>query len=319
MHRHADTIAGMFTQCPRCLAIYELDPATLAQAHGMVGCGQCGATFNALVTLAERLPDDNDAALLVHPTDPAAPILMEPVARPATGREGDAPAGQPGEAADQPGGFRPDDANAGTANRAVKSASGQRRMEPFVSAEGITQAVADHDNHGHTETPSFASRRPATTHRSHTGLWIIGCLVLALCLAAQVGWAERRTLVANPATRPWLARACAWLGCRLPAVSDPSRIMLLSRDVRSYPPDDALLISAAIRNQAPFRQPYPVIAVTLSDSNGTPIAMRRFRPSTYITDAQTRDAGLAPGATAAVRFEVKAPTEKATSFQFAFY
>lgn len=313
----------MFTQCPRCLAIYELDPATLAQAHGMVGCGQCGATFNALATLVERLPEDCDVGLPIHPTDPAAPILMEPVSQLSGLTREDV------EAADDDAQPATAPADADSVARSRGPGGVQRRVEPFVSATGVAQAIHaqaienqaidDRGDHRQRNAPSFVGPRSATVQRRHTGWWVLGCVVLALLLAAQLGWAERRALVANPDTRPWLARTCAWLGCRLPAVSDPSRIMLLSRDVRSYPPDGALLISAAIRNQAPFRQPYPVIAVTLSDRNGTPIAMRRFRPSAYITDTHTRDAGLEPGATAAVRFEVKAPAHQATSFQFAFY
>src|SRR5699024_10063127 len=73
---HRATIAHMYAQCPECLTIYALDTATLAQAQGNVGCGQCGATFNALATLVEALPEEDFEILPVHPNSPAPPILM---------------------------------------------------------------------------------------------------------------------------------------------------------------------------------------------------------------------------------------------------
>jgi hypothetical protein len=46
--------------------------------------------------------------------------------------------------------------------------------------------------------------------------------------------------------------------------------------------------------------------------------MRRFRPSEYMTDPARRAAGIAPGATAAVAFEVADPGRRAVAFQFGF-
>ncbi len=278
----------MFAQCPECLTIYELDAATLAQAHGTVGCGQCGATFNALPTLAEELPGEPFESLLVHASSPAPPILMMAVVR-------DAPPQQAlFEAAPAPAADADDDGDA-EAPAADEADEPPLPFPPFVLRP---------------------RRRPASRH---TWRWVAACAVLALCLVAQLAWAERKPLTANPATRPWLAAACQLFGCRLPPVRDTARLQLLSRDVRPHPNvPDALLISATVRNNAPFTQPYPVITITLSDLDENRIAMRRFRPAEYIPDSGVRAAGLAPGATAAVMFEVRDPGRNAVAFQFGF-
>lgn len=274
----------MYAQCPECLTIYELDAATLAQAHGTVGCGQCGATFNALPTLTEHLPDEPFENLLVHPSSPAPPVLMMAVVR---------------EQPPQQALFKPVPA-------------------PPVDSEAAVETEADDEPP--TPFPSFVlhSRARPASHR-HTWRWVVACVVLALCLGAQLVWAKRKPLTANPATRPWLAQACQLFGCSLPPVRDLARLQLLSRDVRPHPNvPNALLISATVRNNAPFTQPYPVVSITLSDLDENRIAMRRFRPSEYIADPKVRAAGLAPGATAALMFEVKDPGRNAVAFEFGF-
>jgi hypothetical protein len=58
--------------------------------------------------------------------------------------------------------------------------------------------------------------------------------------------------------------------------------------------------------------------VELNDLDNKPVAMRRFRPSEYMTDPARRAAGIAPGATAVVAFEVADPGRRAIAFQFDF-
>lgn len=166
--------------------------------------------------------------------------------------------------------------------------------------------------------PAFVRRRRARV-RGHNGRWIGGCAVLAVLLAAQLAWANRVSLADNPNLRPALARLCATLPCRLPPKQDLSRLTLLSRDIRPHPSvPGALIISATIRNDADFTQPYPLIRIALSDLDENEIAMRRFRPAEYVGDPKTRAAGLAPGATIAVAFEVEDPGKNAVAFEFGF-
>lgn len=167
-------------------------------------------------------------------------------------------------------------------------------------------------------TPAFARpRRPR--RRAHNGRWIGGCALLSLLLAAQLAWANRVALADDPGTRPLLARVCATLRCTLPPKQDLSKLTLLSRDIRPHPSvPGALIISATIRNDADFTQPYPLIRIALSDLDENEIAMRRFRPAEYVSDPKTRAAGLAPGATIAVAFEVEDPGKNAVAFEFGF-
>jgi predicted Zn finger-like uncharacterized protein len=166
-------------------------------------------------------------------------------------------------------------------------------------------------------TPAFARPR-APRKRAADLRWIAGCGVLALLLVAQLVWANRASF-ADTGLRPMLVRVCATLSCTLPPLKDVGRLTLLSRDIRPHPSvPGALIISATIRNDADFTQPYPVIRIALSDLDGNAIAMRRFRPSEYIGDPKTLTAGLPPGGTVAAVFEVEDPGKNAVAFEFAF-
>jgi hypothetical protein len=78
------------------------------------------------------------------------------------------------------------------------------------------------------------------------------------------------------------------------------------------------LITASLRNDAIFAQPYPVVSITLSDANGKRLAMRRLRPGEYLSDSGALQRGLPPGATAALMLEVEDPDGKAVAFEFGF-
>jgi hypothetical protein len=149
--------------------------------------------------------------------------------------------------------------------------------------------------------------------------WALGCLVLALVLAAQLAWIKRVDLFRDPATHGWVARACQVIACRLPPIRDASKLELVSRDVRPDPhTSGALMITATVRNDAHFRQPWPVVVVELTDLDNNVVAMRRFRPAEYMPDAARRAAGIAAGATSAVAFEVADPGRRAVAFRFSF-
>ena len=272
----------MYAQCPECLAIYKLGAAPLTAARGRVRCGGCASEFDALLTLTEELPTGS-VNQLPHHAPSAPPLLSVPAMRPhAPQRELFVR-------------FDPDQPKRPTST-----------IDPTLRADRAS-------------APSFV-RRPRTRAVPRGGYgWSLGALLLLLVLLAQWAWLERVRLMSNPAVLRVAESACARLRCTLPAVRDESRIALLARDVRPHPSvPNALVISATLANQAPFAQPYPIVEITLADPNELRIAMRRFRPEEYVADGEALARGLAPGANAAISFEVEDPGKNAIAFEFKF-
>ncbi|WP_266157008.1 zinc-ribbon and DUF3426 domain-containing protein [Dyella silvatica] len=187
--------------------------------------------------------------------------------------------------------------------------------EPPVVAEDPRPAAEDFSQLSFSPRFARAKRKPT----SRRWPWVIASITLLLALALQVGWAKRDLLITDPTVGGWLQQACSSLGCQLPLVQDVKQLRLLARDVQAHPSvPHALLISATVRNDAAFAQPYPMVTITLSDVDGKRIAMRRLHPSEYLGDSLTQQRGLPAGGSTALVFEVEDPGDKAVAFEFGF-
>ena len=145
----------------------------------------------------------------------------------------------------------------------------------------------------------------------------IGLLVLLLGL--QWVYFNRDAVAADDVWRSQLERFCEVLHCELPMRVDLARIGIVERDVRKHPVvEDALLINVAIENRAYFIQPYPLFEVSFTDSAGSPVAMRHFRPAEYLGEDIDPESGMSPQLPAQVVLEVIDPGDEAVSFQFGF-
>jgi len=280
----------MYTQCPECLSVFSLDAQTLAKAHGHVVCGHCNASFGSLATLTEQLPAEPFVELAINEPALEPPLLDLVVYRP-----------QPEPtvvAIEQPAGAPPADfSQLVFAPRFARESRGRR---------GDKRARAK----AHRMRAASGERRWP---------WALACGVLTLLLLAQLGWAKRDTLIRDPTIGSWLRSTCTVLHCRLPLVAAPARLRLLASNVQAHPSvPNALMISASVRNDASFAQPYPVVTVTLSDAQGQRLAMRRLQPTEYLDDPATLRRGLAPGAVAVLLLEVKDPGDQAVAFEFGF-
>lgn len=277
----------MYTQCPDCLTVFSLDADALATASGLVQCGHCDQAFDALACLASQLPPEPFTRLTAAVVRGPAPRLELAVYRPRPEPTTVAVLGS-----DADGDSATDDFSHLVFT--PRFARGQRKQKRRERA---------------ARTPSGERRWP----------WVTVCLLLTILLGAQVAWAQRDPLLADPVTGRWLREACATLGCRLPLVPSVGQLHLIARDVEAHPDvRGALMISATLRNDAPFAQPYPVVSLVLADAQGHRVAMRRLRPSEYLDDSESLRAGMAPGAVTALVLEVEDPGNKAVAFEFDF-
>lgn len=281
----------MYAQCPDCRSVFQVSATDLAAAAARVRCGHCGAGFDALRSLSEALPEGDIEALPLHDGTLPPPSLDAPVYRARASAEQSL--------------FAPDQLR--------RASAGQNALPEASSGNEIAYAIPEL-----VPAPDFVRRHsPRRTTRNWP--WALACLILLLGLGGEIVWAERARLAGDPAIRPLFQQVCAVLRCQLPMQRDVSTLALVSRDIRPHPSvANALIISATLRNQAADTQPFPVIRITLSDLDDQRIAMRRFRPGEYVSDARARSRGLTPGMDAAVVFEVVDPGRDAVAFEFGF-
>jgi len=283
----------MYTQCPECLSVFSLDAQTLAKAHGHVVCGHCEAGFDSLATLAEQLPPEPFVELPVNEPTLEPPLLDLVVYRP-----------------------QPDPPAVVVAGEMVTAAAPRPAVEDF--SQLVFAPRFAREPHAHQRVARRERRRLRSSDEQRWP-WIVACLLLTLLLAVQLAWAKRDELIRHPTVGGWLRGGCAVLGCQLPLVAAPQQLRLLASNVQAHPSvAGALMISASVRNDAIFTQPWPVLTITLSNAQGQRIAMRRLRPAEYLDDATILRHGLAPGGSAVLLLEVEDPGDKAVAFEIGF-
>ena len=209
------------------------------------------------------------------------------------------------------------------ARQTVRHAHERSDGAGYADAEvGIDEGQDDLDAASPDDFPMPAELTDTWPERSHFGRNLAkGGLIGVLLLLLGVQWVyfNRTSLAAQNDWRPGLELFCSFLRCELPLQVDLSRIELVSRDVRKHPRiSGALLINATLINRADFPQPYPILEVTFSNSTGTPVAARRFRPGEYLGDQSDIKAGMPVNTSLQVMLEIEDPGEDAVSFQFDF-
>jgi predicted Zn finger-like uncharacterized protein len=302
----------MYVACPSCKALYAISADQLKLADGRVRCSQCRTTFNA----AHAVFDDPRQALafeypleeqLLKEIDDLVDRALDQVS---TAAETPSP---PGVAEDEA-------AQAARAPAAKVEPVGLRLDMDYYAQPAAAEFVATEDSHEHLYelSESLLFDDEPVHHRRTSWGPVAATLLLTLALAAQYGWWDRNRLAQVAALRPVLEWLCQPLGCDLPLRRDLARVEMVGREVRDHPQvADALLVSAAFVNRAPYPQAYPVLQISFSDVSGTPVAVRRFMPEEYLHDKNPAR-GMAPGEETLVMLEVVDPGERAVSFQFDF-
>jgi predicted Zn finger-like uncharacterized protein len=370
----------MYTQCLDCLTIYKIVAESLQLSHGQFRCGHCGAVFNALPSLTEKLPEGAVVELprseeVLVPAVLSIPA-MRPV-RPAPLRPDDrddvlisqfdiseainASAGRiepvfsdlmptPSNAGAPPGratpdwvSFRPGEA-APVAKKAEafdlgrearfsnNESANSARPKPLVGRAHYDLGAAPPTKippkpmvlPGATPGLSFRAEVrsqyvPEAITPQRSWPWVLVACILSLALIAQLGFYQRRALLAHDDSRKLLELCCSLLQCRLPLREDLARLKVLDSDVKPHPRTaGALLITASLRNDGTHAQNYPIVEVKLLDKASRPVALRRFAPRSYLGDANAIAAGIAANANLPIIFEVIDPGANASGFEFSF-
>lgn len=125
--------------------------------------------------------------------------------------------------------------------------------------------------------------------------WALGALLLCLLLPWQAVLQFRNELVVLfPEAKPALQDICVLFGCEL---SLPHKADLLGIEASDLHPDpankDRLLLSATLKNRAPFAQTYPHLELTLTDTGDRPLLRKVIMPGEYLAKGAVVSSGFA--------------------------
>ncbi|MBI3571112.1 MAG: DUF3426 domain-containing protein [Gammaproteobacteria bacterium] len=174
------------------------------------------------------------------------------------------------------------------------------RTDPIErTITGPPDSPADDDLPLMNEFPLVPERR-----RTPTAVWLLGGALLLVLLAAQVAYFYAPQLARDARLKPWLALYCERTSCDLKPPRGTSSIELVQTSVAPHPRyENALRLQAVLVNRAEQAQPYPVMEVSLTDSEGQVLARRSFTPAQYLESPAPHDA-LTPNVAVRARLDV---------------
>jgi hypothetical protein len=167
----------------------------------------------------------------------------------------------------------------------------------------------------------FAVQQKTTTGRGRGRLlWGVGSLLLILLLGGQTAWYQRESLMQHPQGKMLLEIACQIADCRLPQSRDPKLIKILNREIISHPTEEgALMLRLVLANQAAFDQPYPLIELSLYNTEEKLVARRNFRPREYLAADRDSTHLMPAGASEYIEMALEDPGSSVTGFRFDFF
>ncbi|GIK24316.1 MAG: hypothetical protein BroJett006_05620 [Betaproteobacteria bacterium] len=259
----------MLTRCPTCSTAFRVTPEQLKARAGKVRCGHCKAVFNALESLEDAPP--------VAEAAPPPPSASEPV---------------PAAAAEETPAVESSPAEAATPDSAPPEPSAVEAGADTVGAGAVDILLEDIET---TEVPPPAPRRGWYAWAA------AGVLALALLLAQAVYVFRAELALSQPDWRPQLEELCSQLGCDIPLPRKTDLVSIEASDLHPEPQRKNLLVlSATLKNRAPFVQEYPHLEVTLTDTRDQPMVRRVFAPAEYLAEGANVRAGFAANGDLAV-------------------
>jgi len=165
-----------------------------------------------------------------------------------------------------------------------------------------------------TPPPPLLRSRPVRTRAIY---WAAGCVLLFLLLAGQALVFYGHDLARQtPAWRPVIELLCGPLPCRKLPPIDMRHMDLVETQVAPHPRyDKALRIKATLVNRADTVQPYPLLEVSLIDSQGQLVARRAYRPREYLSKPEAIQHGLPPQVAVSVQLDITSPGAKASGYE----
>jgi predicted Zn finger-like uncharacterized protein len=189
-----------------------------------------------------------------------------------------------------------------------------RRTKPPTPAPAENQAPSATESAAAVTAPLPPRPKPARTRRHY---WTIGSALLVLLLIGQgVMFYGRELARTLPLLRDPILATCAVLPCRHLGAIDLRRLDLVETQVTPHPRyDRALRVRATIVNRAEYAQPYPLLEVSLIDSQGHLVARRAYPPHEYLKNADTIRSGLSPHVAVNVALDITGPGPKASGYE----
>lgn len=288
---------AMQTTCPSCHAVFRVKPDQLEAHAGKVRCGKCAYVFNAFETLVT--PIETVSLMAPSTGDFKDALEDETAADKSEASHIHVYDVRPLTISDPMSGTFP----IPTDDQIEREAEAINREIAASAHPDLIEEVDETPKPGLHITPELHEKLnnlqlQLTTHEKRARwrgvVWGAGIGVLCLLLAGQSVYFLRNQLAAYyPETKPFLSSLCRILHCKVELLANADLIKLDSSELQSAPErPGGVTLNASLRNLASYRQAYPSLELTLTDSANQPLARRQFTPADYLPQKIKPESGM---------------------------
>ena len=330
----------MLCQCPKCETIFRLSREQLDSADGQVSCSVCQFEFDAYESLIPE-PGDKTAAeppvevestpgndhvpiIVIEDDDDEMSVLFSASLEDQDDLPGDIEQIHIEAAIPDSAPESAPESEQGLASEATPVAEPEQQELDNLIPDYMESARSDSDAGGlseqlESELMEAGLRNAAIgTHRMRRLIWNSGAVLLILALGLQFIYVIRDELAQSSSYRPWIETYCRIIGCNIPLRRELQSIELLQREISQDPDQDNVLrVRAMFVNQAAFKQAYPIVQVTLSNTSNQIIAMRQLHPEEYLLDQPVKQ-GMIPGRQVILELRFFKPEQPVSTYEFDF-
>jgi predicted Zn finger-like uncharacterized protein len=150
--------------------------------------------------------------------------------------------------------------------------------------------------------------------------WVLGSVLLLVTASLQLAFAFRVELaVLTPGLRPALSGVSALIGATVPYPRKPELIGIEASDLAPAG-TDRLLLTATVKNRAPFDQEFPALELTLTDTQDAALVRKVLAPADYLPADHPPQAAFAAQEEVAVHLTLETPGVPAAGYRlYLFY
>jgi predicted Zn finger-like uncharacterized protein len=184
------------------------------------------------------------------------------------------------------------------------------------------QSGADTATGAGTEVAEWAETFPEPLPSSRRWPWVIGSLIALVAIGLQSALAFRVELaVLWPEGKPALVALCEIAGCE---VGLPAKVGQVGIEASDLHPDTTqpgrLVLTATLKNRAPFAQQFPHLELTLTDTADKAVARKVLTPGDYLPAKSSVADGMPSSADIPVSVGVDARDMTASGYRlYLFY
>jgi hypothetical protein len=185
------------------------------------------------------------------------------------------------------------------------------KAQPSLAAQGsaasaswIPRQLPDHEVRG---------------QKKGAWMWMVAALLLTIALGSQLIYFLRNDLaVRYPQARPYLAKMCRALDCRLTLPRDTKQVLILGSDLQTENQGN-LALAVTLANRADHAMAWPVLELTLTDTKDQPVGRRVFAPSEYLPSPEMEAAGMQPVSEVPLTLKLQTKGVKAAGYRLQMF